>query len=212
MTRKLLLVISLLLIQPTVFAQTQDVPKLELGAEFASLVRDNFGGTKSDAGFGGRITYNLNENFALESAGYFFPERCFNCRNNGRVIEVVGGLKAGKRFNSWGVFAKARPGIVHFTEGQFDVIPTGPSPGFPFQFQTRGLTNFAADLGGVLEFYPSRRIVARFDAGDTLIHFRRLTNNFLTTDSSGDLIVLPFTTPATTTHNFQFSAGVGFRF
>ena len=33
-----------------------------------------------------------------------------------------------------------------------------------------GPTKFAVDLGGVLEVYPSNRIVTRFEAGDTLIH------------------------------------------
>jgi len=56
-------------------------------------------------------------------------------------------------------------------------------------------------------------VVARFDAGDTLIYFRRRTaNNFALDPNTGGIILVPFTTPAKTTHNFQFSAGVGFRF
>ena len=31
------------------------------------------------------------------------------------------------------------------------------------------------DIGGVVEFYPSRRIVTRFDAGDTIVHVKRQT-------------------------------------
>ncbi len=208
----MLLIICALFGPVKVFSQTQDPPKVELGVEFVSLTREDFGRNLTSAGFGGRVTYNLNKNFALEGAGYFFPGRCSGCENGGRVSEVVGGLKAGKRFERWGVFAKARPGIIHFSDGPFDIVGTGQGI-FPFEFVRNSLTNFATDLGGVVEFYPSRRIVARFDAGDTLIHFRRRTaNNFALDPNTGGIILVPFTTPAKTTHNFQFSAGVGFRF
>ena len=68
------------------------------------------------------------------------------------------------------------------------------------------------DLGGVLEFYPSKRIVTRFDAGDTLIHYGRRQSNFLIFDATGGPLLIPFTVPAQTRHNFQFAAGVGWRF
>jgi hypothetical protein len=76
----------------------------------------------------------------------------------------------------------------------------------------RRLTNFAFDLGGVLEFYPSKRIVTRFDAGDTLIKYRRRDSNIPLFDPFGGVTLFPFTVPGETRHNFQFSAGVGFRF
>ena len=58
-------------------------------------------------------------------------------------------------------------------------------------------TEFAFDLGGVLEFYPSARTVARIDAGDTMIRHR----------SSA---VPPC--QECTTHNFSSRFGVGVRF
>jgi hypothetical protein len=61
------------------------------------------------------------------------------------------------------------------------------------------------DLGGVLEFYPSRRIVTRFDGGDTMIRYHRAALPF---GISPTTIVIP----AETIHSFEFSAGVGFRF
>jgi hypothetical protein len=60
------------------------------------------------------------------------------------------------------------------------------------------------DIGGVLEFYPSSRIVTRFDAGDTMIRFGSVALPFGFTELN--------VTPPETIHNFQFSAGVGFRF
>lgn len=203
----------ILLIHSETLAQTSDPLKFEVAAEFSTLNRDDFRGIKAEPGVGARFTFNLNKNFALESSGYFFPQRCFNCASNGRITEVVGGLKAGKRFQTWGIFAKARPGVVSFSQGHFDIIQTGTPPAFPFEFQVKRTNNFATDLGGVLEFYPSKRIVARFDAGDTLIHFKRRPTHSIAFDpSTNTYSLIPFSIPARTTHNFQFSASVGFRF
>jgi hypothetical protein len=38
------------------------------------------------------------------------------------VTEVLAGVKVGKRFDSWGIFAKARPGVVSFSEGEFNIL------------------------------------------------------------------------------------------
>jgi len=92
------------------------------------------------------------------------------------------GIKAGKRFKHVGIFAKVRPG-----------------------FQTNLLVNdreqarLALDVGGVAEFYPNRHLVLRFDAGDVIIPF------------GNDTVGLFGRRPGTT-HNFQYSLGVGVRF
>ena len=125
----------------------------------------------------------------------------------------MGGVKVGKRFENWGIFAKARPGVISFSQGDFNIVEVPVSPAFPFVFQVNRLNNFATDIGGVLEFYPSRRIVTRFDAGDTIIHFTRRTKNAVAFDPTTETFrLIPFTVPARTTHNFQFMASVGFRF
>jgi hypothetical protein len=204
MNRFLIALLSVFLWQSQALAQSDEVPKFEVAAEFTTLERDNFSGKRTEPGFGGRFTYNLNSVFSLETAGYFFPKRCFGCRNNGNVTEVLGGVKVGKRFENWGIFAKARPGVVSFSEGKFDII-SGSSP---FELKTNRLNSFAADLGGVVEFYPSKRIVTRFDAGDTIIHFKRSDIPIFSINST----IIPFPVPARTSHNFQFMASVGFRF
>src|SRR5207248_1956566 len=57
----------------------------------------------------------------------------------------------------------------------------------------------------VLEFYPSRRTIVRFDAGDTMVRYGKSFQpiNF-------DPAHLT-TAPAILKHNFQLTAGVGFR-
>ena len=208
-----LAITCLLLIQYSALAQSQDVPKFEIAAEFITLEREALGGQKTEPGVGARFTYNLNANFALEAAGYIFPDRCALCTNNGRMSQVVAGAKVGKRFDKWGIFAKARPGIVSFSQGHANVVSLNPGNPFPVQLQVERSTHFVTELGGVVEFYPSRKIVTRFDVGDTLIHFRSRTTTFVQTNPfTGETTLFPFVQPARTTHNFQFTAGVGFRF
>jgi hypothetical protein len=205
--------IVILLVQSQAFSQSDELRKVEVAAEFTTFERDDFSGQRTEPGLGGRFTYNLNRIFSVEAAGYFFPKRCFSCVNNGRVTEVLGGVKVGKRFQNWGIFAKARPGVVSFSRGDFNIVPTGGGGVFPFQIETNRLNAFATDIGGVLEFYPSKRIVTRVDAGDTIMHFTRRTRNSLQFDPvSGGYVLFPFTLPARTTHHFQFMTSVGFRF
>jgi hypothetical protein len=194
-------------------AQKDDPPKYEVGGEFSVISRDDFSGGRLDAGAGARFTFNLTDDFAIEGAGYYFPNRCFSCDANGTVTMGVAGVKYGKRFEKWGIFGKARPGVVSYSEGAFFVTPLPGGGPFPFSFETRRTNHFALDVGGVLEFYPTRKIVTRFDVGDTIVHHGQRTESFLVVDPvTGAFVIAPVTSPARTRHNFQFSAGVGFRF
>ena len=205
---------ALLLFPAAARAQTQDAPKFEVGAEFSSLSlrSPDFGGTQDTTpGVGARFTYNVSDSLALEAAAYVHRRLQFSDSGaGGNPAQMQFGVKAGRRFRSFGVFAKARPGFVLFGdvpvlvgtqlvnfEGQQFVVPI---------FENRRETHFSTDVGGVLEFYPSRRLVTRFDFGDTIIRYgpRRA---LIFTDPATNI-----TLPAETRHNFQFTAGVGFRF
>ena len=122
--------ISLLLVQSHVVAQTPELPKYEVAAEFTSMDRDNFTGG-AEMGLGARFTFNLNKTFSIETAAYHFPRTCFSCAHNGTVTEVFGGLKVGKRFEKWGLFAKARPGVVSFSRGEVNALPATVPSAFP---------------------------------------------------------------------------------
>ncbi|HZG53449.1 MAG TPA: outer membrane beta-barrel protein [Pyrinomonadaceae bacterium] len=188
----------------------EDVPKVEVGVQFSSLtLSDNFNTTQP--GFGGRVTYNLTESVAVEAETNFFPnELSFRTdHSGGRASQAHFGVKAGRRFDKFGLFAKARPGLVHFTKTQrVSGFSTDTFNGETFifpNFRTQSVTHFATDIGGVIEFYPSRRLVTRFDAGDTIIrHGGYDAPRFF----SGELEHRP----SAVTHNFQFTAGIGFRF
>ena len=197
-------------------AQSDELPKFEIGVHYTSITKPSFDNGDTEPGFGGRLTYNINRSVALEAVGNFFPHSCRFCGasgadNSGNISQGFFGVKVGKRFDKWGIFAKARPGITSFSKGDGSYVATGPSPLFPFQFVQKRSNNFAADLGGVLEFYPTKRLVTRFEGGDTLIHYRSRTTNVPVFDGVG-FSLLPITTRAETRHNFQFSAGIGWRF
>ena len=168
----------------------------------------------AEVGFGGRVGYNVNRHVTLEAEGNFFPREGFVTDENftgGRKIQGLFGVKAGRRFENFGLFAKARPGFVHFGAGDPQVrggcISVFPAPLSCFDVEGRGRTDFALDLGGVLELYPSPRTILRFDAGDTVLRSR--THNVPVRAAPFDVVV---PVPDRTTHNFQGGVGFGFRF
>ena len=201
-------------------AQEHDAPKIEIGVQYSSLSVNlpTFGGTENAVGFGARVTYNLNDYFAVEAEGNLYPTGIrAGSLTGGAARQAQFGVRAGKRWNRFGLFARARPGLVSydstFTPERAQVLlPDGTTFG-SVRFARERKTHFSADLGGVLEFYPSRRVLVRFDAGDTV-------NRYGEHDVIGPFPLLPggggqipiIKAAGEVTHNFQFTAGVGFRF
>jgi hypothetical protein len=197
-------------------AQTDAPPKFEVGAQFSSLSINGAFSSRTEPGFGGRFTFNLTDNLALEAEGNFFPrsELSNAFRTGGRAVEGLFGVKIGKRYHKFGFFGKARPGFVSFSQGvtEFSIVGQTGNPFSDINVRVKRLTHFALDLGGVLEFYPTRHLVTRFDVGDTIIRQGQTTITTFSQTPGGTFTPLPITFPTDTTHNFQFSAGVGYRF
>ena len=84
---------------------------------------------------------------------------------------------------------KIRPGFVYFGGNDFKSRNNGSS------------TNFAGDIGAVLEYPASGRVGVRVDLGDTLIHF------------SGPVFTGASSVPKSPglSHNFQGGVGIVFR-
>jgi hypothetical protein len=191
-----------------------DVKKFELAPEFTTIT---FEPGNTIAGPGGRFTYNLNKHVALEAAGYFFAGCEFCGRQSGATTEGLFGAKIGKRFHKWGIFGKVRPGLISSSRGRFEYALTGSSAvtfaGTQFFFVQKRQTSFAVDVGGVLEFYPTKRIITRFDFGSTIIRYGRYTANFPSFDPVTETYSLkPFSIPGDVQGSLQFMASVGFRF
>ena len=59
-TRFLVAILSVFLLQSLAQAQSDELPKFEVAAEFTTLERPGFGQRRTEPGFGARFTYNLN--------------------------------------------------------------------------------------------------------------------------------------------------------
>lgn len=172
-------------------AQT-DLEKFEVGVHYTALQVSEKG--DHDSGLGLRFTYNLNEYIGLEAEGNALPQT----REGGGNNETQGffGVRAGIRKEKFGIFAKARPGFTTFNL-------LGINPGVNTFEQ--GHTRFSMDVGGVVEYYPTNHVSVRFDAGDTMIHYK-----------PGDFFYQRLDEPNPVTkqlsHNLQIMVGVAYRF
>ncbi len=196
-------------------SRAQEAPRVEIGAHVTALNLGDFrlripDLSKSARGAGGRVTVNFNDSVALEGEYNIFPDDFrITLPNLGqlvsrrltrdRVNQFLLGVKAGKRFDRFGIFAKLRPGFV---SGDLEDEAVNTNPALNTLFRTS--SGLALDMGLVLEFYPSRHTMLRFDIGDTII---RYDTKSLSSGSTGNTQTGKFTA-----HNLQISAGVGFRF
>lgn len=110
-------------------------------------------------------------------------------------VEGFAGAKVGYRGERVGVFAKVRPGFTRLNDkgvecrGEVCIAALIAAPDYK--------PEFALDFGGIVEFYPTGRVVTRFDIGDTLIRHRAIAAPPCASCSS---------------HNLSSRFGVGFRF
>lgn len=175
-------------------------------------------GRATEWGGGGRVGYHFNRYVGVEAEVNFFPGG--DAEAGGSKIEGLFGAKVGRRGESVGVFAKARPGFLRSDAGEFQPLGQACAAVFPPPpgcFEEVKATSFAFDVGGVVEFYPSRRTILRLDVGDTIIRYPErnviveITPVPVTTTTPAPLRTVA-RVPAETTHNFQGSLGFGFRF
>jgi Outer membrane protein beta-barrel domain len=174
--------------------------KIEVGAQFSVLGGgpDYWFSSPTSVGGGGRLTFNLTRYLALEGELNYFPSAGIN---DTRRFQGQFGVKSGLRFDRFGVFGKVRPGFLH-TDYSFRLRC--------YEFPCTLIDDnnkFSLDVGGVLEFYPSKRMIVRFDVGDTIVN-RNLSYYPFARGLS--LVAIPVGNYSS--HNLQLSAGVGFRF
>jgi len=204
-----------------------DLPRFEVGAQFTLMsvrhpqqlfnccvIVGSAVTVTNEPGLGGRFTYNLNRSIGFEGEMNFFlrnhPFPVFAAPEpGGHMYQGQFGIKAGKRFERFGVFGKFRPGFVGFT--QVNQLVGTQQVSVPIAFTAGVFKNgrkeyLSYDLGGVVEIYISRRILARTDLGDTIIRY----GEFQIAGQSPSLPILR--RPPETRHNFQITGGIGFRF
>jgi hypothetical protein len=188
------------------FANAQpSTSRFEVGAHASFLRLSDFETTP--AGFGGRVSFDLTRWAALEAEADFFPkdDAMFPPSELTPALGIVYrrtranalfGAKLGWRNDRFGVFGKVRPGFTRLSDSGVECV--GDVCALVLLARPEYRTEFALDLGGVFEFYPSARTVARFDLGDTMIRHR----------SSAP----PCWGSNCTSHNLTSRIGVGVRF
>jgi hypothetical protein len=189
-------------------AQTASQPapsRLEVGAQAGLFNHSRF--DKTTAGIGGRLSFDVTRWLTAEGEATFFPDDDIFLQSPGSTpglqivyprkrTEAFFGMKAGVRNDRVGLFAKARPGFTDVSGNGVECV--GDVCALALLIRPAYNTEFALDLGGVFEFYPSRRIVARFDLGDTMIWHNS--------------VAPPCWTESCTSHNLSSKMGVGLRF
>ncbi len=175
------------------------------GPLFSTLIAepaDVNNGVATLSGFGGYATYRFWRVLYFDSNVLYFPQDTHGTTNvyGGPVWQGVFGLTGGIRRNHFGFFGKVRPGFQSYAQA-LEAIETQPSGSIEYTYGRS--TNFALDLGGIVEFYPTERSTLRIEAGDSHIFFSPHTVNVNGTSLRYDLGMH---------HTIQFVFGYGWRF
>ncbi len=149
---------------------------------------------KNLSGLGLNLGYNFTRGFGFDSTLNFIPGQ----QGTQPMMEGLFGVRMGVRAEKFGVFAKIRPGFIYYNNAL-------PVQG---ETSTTSLTRFAADLGGIFEYYPERNSTLRFDVGTTVVRY--LTNHPDPHDYQlGSLLSSQY---IVTQGNFQVSTSYVYRF
>jgi len=192
-------------------AQAQPGPeRLEVAVNVSMLRAGDFGLT--NAGVGGRVTFSLTKHVALEGDADYVPNHRITSSENrigggmpywiaydhNRTTGLFG-VKIGTYTARFGAFAKARPGVTHSKQTGPGCLGAGCAALQMPPAETAYRTEFAFDVGGGFEVYPTGRTVARVELGDTII---RHDSPSLTCSVVGNC----------TSHNVASRIGFGWRF
>ena len=201
-------VIALLLfsVVSSAIASAQSVePRFEIGGQASVLRLSDFDTT--NAGLGGRVLFRLNDWISVDGEVSFFPHDevvgptfqtsigPVRVENTRRRTDALVGINIGARRDRLGAFVKLRPGVTRLYQKRFNCVGEGCELVLIAANTFR--TEFALDFGGGVEFYPSRRTVARVEFGDTIIRHRSFA---------------PPCPLGCTSHNLSSRVGLGVRF
>lgn len=181
-------------------------PRLEVGAQVSALRLTDFDAVNS--GFGGRVAYDLSRLLTIEGELNLFPsdrvdvrsafppEADIRLRYIRHRFEGFVGPKLGIRRERFGVFGRFQPGFARLTDRGVGCVGEDCARILFLLVRPEYRTEFAWNLGGGVEYYPTARTVARVDLGATMIRHRS------------------FAPPCRdcTSRNFSSRVGFGFRF
>jgi hypothetical protein len=157
-------------VEPTGPVERVRQERFELGAQFTALNLawiDGVDHSSTEPGVGLLASYNIWQFVYLDAAVSFFPkdEPSSGPNDGGRILQGFFGTKEGFQVQRFGFFAKVRPGFMSYARTLTSVTLTSPMP-----FRYARATDFALDVGGVVEYYWGRHALLRFDVGDSLMY------------------------------------------
>ena len=177
----------------------------EFGPLFSAMMiarQGSFSNPRTEPGFGGYASYRFYGPLYLDGDLLYFPAGTSHSgpQDGGTILQGTFGIKGGIRRNHFGFFGKARPGFNSYSQALTSVTDVGAGPTYTY---TRS-TNFALDLGGIMEFYPRESSTLRIEVGDTHLYFndRTYTVNGIPVTSPGGKLQ----------HSIQCTVGYGWRF
>jgi hypothetical protein len=125
---------------------------------------------EQSAGIGGFVSRRLTNWMDVEAGVQFFPRaEVTTAFDGGRLIQAAVSLKVGVRGRHIGVFARGGPEFSSYSQVMRSADDTGP--GYPIFTFSRG-TYPTLDWGGVIEYYPSPRVVVRVDLSSVHTFYR----------------------------------------
>ena len=202
MTRRIgaLLGVALLAMPALTSAQASDTP-FRIGGQIASVNAGEF--DTYDTGVGALFAWVPTRLFGVDVELNVYPQDLGEVVTFSPArIEGLFGVTVGPQLNRLRPFAKFRSGFVNYAEvsGGIACIAIYPPP-LVCQL-AGGSTQFALDLGGGVEVFPSARTFIRFDAGDRMVRYPGPVF-----DPNGRVHEDAFFA-----HNLRLSVGGGFRF
>jgi hypothetical protein len=175
----------------------------DLGGLFALHPRVHILDSNLLPGPGGGMwgSWNFSKHYALDTSAFYEPQndRTYTTLDGGHEVDAYIGLKAGIRRKRVGFFAKVRPGVNLFSH----VIDSETPKQDVVLITYSKLPVFALDTGGIVEVYPSKHTILRFDAGDDTIFYPTRTTLY-----NGQ----PVTSPGSTAASILMTFGAGIRF
>jgi hypothetical protein len=125
----------------------------------------------SRGGIGGFVSYRLWRFVHADGTVSAFPEgaKVRSPWDGGRMVQALGGVKAGRQGKDVGLFVKGRFGV----DSHDGAVKERTS--YPYAL-VLGRSNLpVVDLGGIVEVYSGSHWLLRFEAGDTITFYGKRT-------------------------------------
>jgi hypothetical protein len=203
-----LLILSVVWVFPARPASAQSPARFEAGVQASLLRLSDLSAT--NAGVGGRMSFDLTNLVALDGEVTFFPRDtirstefttsfgAYRVVSHRRRTDALLGVRLSARGERLGAFLRLRPGVTRLSDKGTECVGPGCAVVLMLLARNTYRPEFAFDLGGGVEFYPTSRTVARAELGDTMIRHRSLAP--------------PCPANECTSHNLSTRFGMGLRF